>query len=146
MPKEGLFRVNSAGSDRITEAIMSSNDNTLTSEKPNNKPNSFLLKRGVLIILSSNFIGKSFIIDKPKIVIGRLENCDFIINDPLVSKEHCEITTDDEGKFFINDLGSKNSTFLNDKRLKKAAHLIYGDRIIIGNTIIRFYLEEKLES
>lgn len=124
---------------------MTSNDNTLTSEKSNIKPTSILQKRGVLLVLSSNFIGRSFIIDKSNVIIGRLERCDFIINDPLVSKEHCEITTDDEGKFYINDLGSKNSTFLNGKRLKKSTHLIYGDRIIIGNTIIRFYLEEKLE-
>jgi len=119
------------------------NNNTIT-EKIKAKPPSILSNRGILVILSSNFLGKSFIIDKEKLIIGRLENCDIVITDQMISKKHCEITTD-ESKFYIEDLASKNATYVNGKIIKKKTHLIYGDRIILGNTILRFYLEEKLK-
>ena len=117
---------------------------TESAEKHKLKPTSLLTNRGVLVILSSNYFGKSFIIDKINSTIGRHSNCDVIIKDPLVSKNHCQITFEEDNKFYIEDLGSKNSTFLNEKELKKKEHIIYGDRIIIGNTIMRFYLEEKI--
>ncbi len=110
-----------------------------------NKPPSKLLNRGILLVLSSNFLGKTFIIDKPQTTIGRLEECDIHIQDPLISKKHCIINIDEEGKFSIEDLDSTNSTYINEKKIKKDVKLIYGDRIIIGNTIMRFYLEEKIK-
>lgn len=124
---------------------MSLDDRTILTDKSKIAGSSILANRAVLIILSSNMLGKSFIIDKPNTLIGRHESCDIIINDPLVSKEHCKISTDELNKFYIEDLGSSNSTFLNGKELKKKTHIIYGDRIIIGDTIMRFYLEETLE-
>lgn len=108
------------------------------------KSTSFLSNRGLLVILSSNYFGKSFIIDKTINIIGRQPDCDVTIKDPLISKNHCRIIFDKDNRFYIEDLGSKNSTFINEKELKKRMHIIYGDRIVIGNTIMRFYLEEKI--
>ncbi len=118
---------------------------TVSAEKHKLKSTSLLTDRGVLVILSSNYFGKSFIIDKINNIIGRHSSCDIIIKDPLVSKNHCRIIFEEDEKFYIEDLGSKNSTFLNEKELKKKEHIIYGDRIVIGNTIMRFYLEEKID-
>lgn len=119
--------------------------NTESSDKLKVGGSSLLEKKGVLLILSSNFLGKTFIIDKPRVVIGRSDNADFSIKDSLISKEHCLITVTEDNKFFIEDLNSTNSTFLNGKELKKKSQIFYGERIVIGETIIRFYLEEKLE-
>ncbi|HOJ63153.1 MAG TPA: FHA domain-containing protein [Spirochaetota bacterium] len=119
--------------------------NTELSHKLKPSFSSLLEKRGVLLILSSNFIGKTFIIDKPKVIIGRSEKSDFCIKDPLISKEHCLITVTEDCKFFIEDLNSTNSTFVNGKEIKKKTQIFYGERIVIGETIIRFYLEEKLD-
>jgi pSer/pThr/pTyr-binding forkhead associated (FHA) protein len=105
-----------------------------------------LSKRGVLLILSENFLGKSFILAKIVSIVGREKTSDIIINDPLISKEHCKITLTDEGHYHIEDMDSTNSTYLNSKLLKKPAHISYGDRIIIGDTIMRFFHEEKFES
>ncbi len=121
---------------------------TITTEfshKLKPKISSFLEKKGVLLILSSNFLGKTFIIEKDKVLIGRSESADFCIKDPLISKEHCLITVTEDGKFFIEDLNSTNSTFLNGKEVKKKTQIFYGERIVIGETIIRFYLEERID-
>ncbi|MBN2041248.1 MAG: FHA domain-containing protein [Spirochaetes bacterium] len=105
-----------------------------------------LKKRALLVVMSENYLGKSFILDNHEMVLGREDNSDIIIDDPLISKKHCRIFLNDEGHFQLEDLDSTNSTYLNGKILKKAVILNYGDRIIIGNTIIRFFHEEKFEA
>ncbi len=101
--------------------------------------------KAVLLILSDNFFGKSYIIDHPVVTIGRDETNDFVIDDHLVSRSHCRISYDVENHFYIEDLDSTNSLYINSKRLKKQKLLCYGDRIIIGNTILRFFREETAE-
>ena len=76
--------------------------------------------------------------------VGRNKDCDISLNDPLISSEHCRIEIHEDDKFYIEDIGSTNATFLNRKKLKKKVHLLYGDRIVIGNTILRFFLEEEV--
>lgn len=121
------------------------NLNTVFYERNKIGSNSFLLNRGVLLVLSSNLLGTTFIIDKPENTIGRSDDNNIVIKDPAISKEHCQILVDEDNRFFIEDLHSKNSTYLNGKELKKKTEIFYGDKIIIGETIIRFYFEEKLE-
>ena len=91
-------------------------------------------------------MGKSFVLNKPEITIGRDKPSNIRINDPLISKKHCRIILNNDGHFQIEDLGSTNSTYLNGKILKKATIMSYGDRIIIGDTILRFFHEEKYET
>ena len=104
-----------------------------------------LVNRGVLVILSKKLLGKSYILNKSVNIIGRRDDCDIEIPDPLISNRHCRIIYNDEGHFQIDDLESTNSTYLNNKLLKKPAVLAYGDRIIVGNTIMRFFYEEVFD-
>ena len=101
-------------------------------------------RKGLLVILSREGFGGSFIIDRPSLVLGRQKGCEFVINDPLLSRRHCLITADTRGDFFIEDLNSTNATLLNSRTLRKKSRLQYGDRIVAGNTILRFYLEEEM--
>ena len=110
------------------------------------KSSELVTHQAVLIILSENFFGQSFLINKPVIIIGRKSSCDISLNDPLISSEHCKIEIQEDGKYYIEDIGSKNATFLNRKKLKKKAHLLYGDRIVLGKTILRFFLEEEVSN
>lgn len=106
---------------------------------------SLIIDKAVLLILSQNFFAKTHILNTQKQEIGRSSECDFVINDNLISKKHCTITYEDN-KFYILDNDSRNGTYLNGKLLKKKMPLFYGDRISLGETIMRFYLEEQLES
>ncbi|MBN2545238.1 MAG: FHA domain-containing protein, partial [Spirochaetes bacterium] len=81
-------------------------NSTISSEKNRVKPTSLLLNKAVLLILSSNFLGKTFVVNKQETVIGRQDTCDIVINDPLISKVHCRIIRDDDGKFYLEDMGS----------------------------------------
>lgn len=108
-------------------------------------PSSLLINKGVLLILSPNFFGTTHILQNNFDVTGRSLECDFIINDNLISKKQFVISHEDN-KFFIEDQGSKNGTFVNGKQIKKKTPLFYGDKISAGSTIMRFYLEEELEN
>jgi len=102
-------------------------------------------RKGLLIVLSPNLFGACCVITRPSIVVGRATECDFVLNDPLLSRTHCCITTAANGDFHIEDLNSKNSTFLNSKKIQGKVQLHYGDRILLGDTILRFLIEEGIE-
>lgn len=121
-------------------------EDTIIRENPGkNKIISFLTGRGVITTLSSKMLGKSYIIDRESVLIGRDPSCDICIDDPLISKVHSRITVDEDKLFRIEDLGSTNGTFLNKKKLSKPSQVYYSDRIVLGGTIFRFFIEETLD-
>jgi pSer/pThr/pTyr-binding forkhead associated (FHA) protein len=63
--------------------------------------------------------------------LGRSKECEFILNDPNVSRRHATVKKDWNG-FVIHDLGSKNGVLINDKHIKKAKRLKDHDEITIG--------------
>jgi len=103
-------------------------------------------KRALLVILSKRNFGTTFLIDRPHSVLGRQSDCEFVIDDPLLSRRHCLVSVDEAGDYFLEDLNSTNSTFLNSRKLAGKSRLSYGDRIVIGKTIMRFYLEEEADT
>jgi pSer/pThr/pTyr-binding forkhead associated (FHA) protein len=70
------------------------------------------------------------------VTIGRSRECDISIPDPNVSRRHAEIKQE-EGGYFIVDLGSTNGTALNGKRVTRA-RLEPKDRIVLGETEVVF--------
>ena len=53
------------------------------------------------------------------IKIGRGSNNDVVINDDVISTSHAAIVVSDFGEISIEDLNSKNGTFVNGKKLPK---------------------------
>ena len=115
-------------------------------EPPKFKYSAALGKKALLVILSRAGFGTAFVIDQPVLVLGRQKDCDCVIDDPLLSRHHCRVRIDEKGDYWLEDLSSTNSTFLNSRKLQEEGRLQYGDRILIGNTILRFYLEEEKEA
>ncbi len=103
-------------------------------------------KRALLVVVSQKSLGKCLILEASDqlYVIGRDKEASLFIDDPKVSKHHCSVSSQN-GEFILSDNGSTNSTFLNNKTLKKPQVLSYGDRIILGGTILRFFFEEQIE-
>jgi class 3 adenylate cyclase len=77
-------------------------------------------------------VGKrwSYAVDKPLVKIGRSPHCDVVIDDPLVSREHCVVQVKPEG-LFVEDLASANGTLVNDQRVTQVP-LSAGDKIRLG--------------
>jgi pSer/pThr/pTyr-binding forkhead associated (FHA) protein len=63
------------------------------------------------------------------------------LNDALVSREHFGIEKDGSGKWVVIDLGSRNGTILNGRRLSnEIAPLKSGDKVCAGSQTFVFLL------
>ncbi len=109
------------------------------------KKNTFLKERAVLLTLSSGNLGKTWVINQEETIIGRASSCDIQIKDPGISARHCCIRALGGAGFELEDLGSTNGTYLNKKLLKKPTSVFYSDRLVLGKTVLRFFLEETLD-
>ena len=70
--------------------------------------------------------------------LGRAARADFVLDVPLVSRFHCRFTGSHDGGLLLEDLGSTNGTFVNDKRVERVT-LTQGDRVRVGR--VEFALE-----
>lgn len=82
-----------------------------------------------------------YVFDRTPIIIGRAGSSHLTIPDfkRIVSKEHARIE-EEGGTYTVTDLGSKNYTFLNERRLEsgRAYPINDGDRIALGEFQIEF--------
>jgi len=83
---------------------------------------------------------KEFQFVQGPISIGRGANSQVFLPDKAVSRKHAVVHNTDDGKWVIEDLGSSNKTYLNDKPVDKA-EVKHGDCLRITDFIIEFMLE-----
>src|SRR4249920_1341863 len=81
--------------------------------------------------------GARFELDVDRAVIGRSADCEVPLDVPAVSRRHAAILCE-RGRYFVEDLQSRNGTLLNDKRLTDRAPLDDGDQLVICDQEFRF--------
>lgn len=69
--------------------------------------------------------------------LGRASECEFVLNDPNVSRRHARIKKNWSG-FIIEDLGSKNGVLIGGKRIQKPRRLQDRDEITVGPVKLLF--------
>ena len=62
---------------------------------------------------------------------------DFVFDDPRVSGTHARLEWTGRG-WTLRDLGSKNGTFVEGKRIEKPRALADGERIQVGSIVLTF--------
>jgi pSer/pThr/pTyr-binding forkhead associated (FHA) protein len=67
--------------------------------------------------------------------IGRAEACQIRPDDTYISSFHARIFRRDDG-WYVEDLGSTNGTYLNQRRVTSPAELRAGDRLKVGKTTL----------
>jgi FHA domain len=67
--------------------------------------------------------------------IGRADACQIQLSDTYVSQFHARIFSRD-GSWFVEDLGSTNGTYLNQRRVTSPAELQAGDRLKVGKVVM----------
>ena len=80
--------------------------------------------------------GERHDLGKRRVVLGRSRECDITIDDPNISRRHAEVRQEN-GAYWVVDLGSTNGTQLNGKRVDRA-RLEHEDRIVLGKTAVTF--------
>ena len=72
--------------------------------------------------------------DRKSIVIGRALDCDVVVKDEKASRRHCQLRREG-GTFVLEDLGSKNGTFVNGERITAAVPLKPNQSFMVGDTL-----------
>jgi len=75
--------------------------------------------------------GRELEIKVPEFIIGRGEGVNLRPKSDLISRHHCAVLLED-GQAFINDLDSRNGTFLNGEQIKGKVKLQIGDLLRVG--------------
>lgn len=88
-------------------------------------------------------------LERETVTIGRALEADVRINDPKTSRLHAQIITEREAKtgeriFRLIDLDSKNGT-LHNGHLVDESFLLSGDKIGIGNQLLRFDMVDEID-
>ena len=76
--------------------------------------------------------------------VGRAQECVVRTDDAMVSRRNCRIWYEN-GKWYVEDLGSSNGTFVNDLRVQRHG-LRHADIIRCGTLQVRFVEVESLPS
>ena len=102
-----------------------------------------------LVFLAGELIAVPIPLERDEVILGRALEADVRINDVKVSRQHARISTvkdpvSGRAEYIISDLESRNGVFVNGKRLKEAS-LANGDKITIGEHILRFELLDEID-
>ncbi len=85
----------------------------------------------ILKVLEGAKTGTKIAVKKDEFLIGRSQKCHLCAGSSSVSRRHCAITRKDAA-VSIQDLGSRNGTLVNDKKITEEVQLSSGDEIGIG--------------
>jgi serine phosphatase RsbU (regulator of sigma subunit)/pSer/pThr/pTyr-binding forkhead associated (FHA) protein len=95
----------------------------------------------VLRALLSPDPGELFPLESDTNVLGRHPQCDIVLESAPVSRQHARISMRD-GNYFLEDLNSRNGTYLNGKLVTKVQPLQEGDEIGICDLLFAFHAEK----
>ncbi len=90
---------------------------------------------GWLVPLDGPQTGELFQL-KGRAVVGTAADCDVVMKEASISGRHAEFMATSQG-FRVNDLGSTNGTFVNDKRVTNS-DLIDNDNVRLGRVNFKF--------
>ncbi len=99
----------------------------------------------VLRVLRGENPGQSYPLTREAIVLGRNPNCDIVLPLPAVSRYHARIFRRGED-YYIEDLNSRNKTYLNDRIVDHPSKLNDNDRIRICDMEFVFHTYEGNQS
>jgi len=88
----------------------------------------------ILRILKEFDTDETFEVDKGSIVIGRDDECNIVILDDLVSRNHARVVFDNDS-YWLEDLNSTNGSYLNGMPIDRTP-LKSGDKINIGKATL----------
>jgi hypothetical protein len=86
----------------------------------------------MLVVYEGELEGARWVIDQESVVIGRGSDCDIVLPERQVSRQHVRIERDSKG-YLLHDLGSKNGTSVNGEEVgSEPVRLKDGDEIQVA--------------
>jgi two-component system, cell cycle response regulator len=102
-----------------------------------------------VVFLSGELIAVPIPLERDEVVLGRALEADVRVNDSKVSRRHATInsvinTATGRTEYILKDLGSRNGISVNGALVDEAV-LVNGDKITIGEHILRFELLDEID-
>ena len=88
----------------------------------------------ILTSASDSVVKKRFPLEEDKVTIGRHPECDLHVDDGSVSRRHAAVNFRDDA-YYVEDLDSRNGTFLNDEKIAAPVKLYDGAQIKICDAV-----------
>lgn len=85
-----------------------------------------------LIATAGPLKGQRFAVTEGGLLLGREDRCDVVIPDQSVSREHARLLLHN-GTVWVQDAGSRNGVYVNQKRVVRHRPMGPGDQMTIGN-------------
>jgi pSer/pThr/pTyr-binding forkhead associated (FHA) protein len=100
------------------------------------------MPRLLLEIVEGPGAGRQLPLDRA-VVLGRDAAADVVLDDPRVSRRHARITPS-EGGVVVEDLDSRNGTFVNREQIHAPVAAKPGDDLLLGTTVLELRTEAEL--
>lgn len=88
-----------------------------------------------LVVLEGPTAGTELPLSEAPLLLGRAQEATLVLDDDYSSGRHARLFPQGS-RWFLEDLGSTNGTFLDDAQLSRAQPVDLGQRIRIGKTVM----------
>src|SRR4030043_414699 len=86
--------------------------------------------------------GREILLTGGSLSVGRQEDNDIVVADRLASRRHARLDRE-QGQYLVQDVGSRNGTYVNGQRITEAHVLRDGDEIQIGLEFKALYVDPE---
>ena len=103
-------------------------------EKPLSSMPEAKSEKPILTGLDGKYLNQYWVLDQDSLVVGRDQTCDIVIPERQISRQHIRLFR--EGSvFYLEDLDSRNGTWLNHTKIEGVRELSDGDEIELALVI-----------
>ncbi len=88
-----------------------------------------------MLVVQGRPAGKTLVFATGEYYFGRGAECHIRPNSEWVSRQHCLLRVTAE-EAFLRDLGSRNGTLVNGKRIHEECRLVDGDQVQVGPLVL----------
>ncbi|MBI5531760.1 MAG: Flp pilus assembly complex ATPase component TadA [Deltaproteobacteria bacterium] len=97
-----------------------------------------------IIITEKGGTERREVYDKTEINVGRVQGNELMLPKGNVSKHHARLLYRD-GRFIVTDLKSTNGTYVNGRKITQATIVREGDKIYVGDFILRLEMPQQAQ-
>lgn len=95
-------------------------------------------KPAALLVVGGDLNGTIFDLDHNEVTCGRNADNSIPLEFNGISRHHFKVVRQSEDSWTVEDTGSKNGTFLNNKKIEGSVPLSKGDMIKLGSMALKF--------